>query len=156
MNLDQLDLPRNLDAERKLLSALLVMLPADRDAAVKSISSIWFSDTWHARFFDVLLRNRRRDFTREHIDQAAYQPDDRAAAWIARLLIDDNGDSVSGRPQLWRQYAHVVEKLYRARVGILLKLEELRDEINRCRSETYSLCDDSIRDAKAIGRTQGP
>jgi hypothetical protein len=151
-----IDLPQNLDAERKLLSALLVMLPKDRDAAVGQISTVWFSDPWHQRFFNVLAANRGRDFTHAHIDESKYQPTDNAAWWIAQLLSDRDGESVSGRPQLWKEYARVIERVYRARLGILCKLEELNDAINAARSQTYAICDNSECDAKAYGGPERP
>jgi hypothetical protein len=151
-----IEIPADPETERLLLGALLLMLPQDRDAAVSQVSSVWFSDPWPQRFFNVQAANRRRDFTQEHIDGSKFQPTDNAAWWISQLLCDRDGESVAGRPQLWKEYSHVIERVYRARLAILCKLEELNDAINSARSQTYAICDDSIRDAKTNGRSEGP
>ena len=154
--MNDIDLPTNHEAERKLLSALLVMLPNDRDAAIKQISAVWFSDPWHHRLFNVLVTNRRRDFGQEILAGARQAEGDRTAWWIAQLLCDNEGVSVSGRPQIWKEYAYVIEKMYTYRVRILLAIEQVRDLVNAARTETNAIHNDSDGNAGAADRSKGP
>jgi hypothetical protein len=155
MNIDE-SLPTNYEAERKLLSALLVMLPTERDAAIGKISAVWFADPWHRRLFNVLTTNRRRDFGKEILDAMRDEPGDRTAWWISQLLCDNSGESVSGRPQIWKEYAHVLEKIYSYRVRILLAIEQVRDLVNAARTETYAIHDDTDIHAGTADRAEGP
>lgn len=156
----QLDIPTSPMTESKLLSALILMEPADRDKAVKLISSSWFCDLWNRRLFVVLSKHRRRDFGQEMLSElkAADGPMDNSGWWVARMLIERDNSSVSGRPQIWKEYAHVLEKLYSYRIRILLKLEELKELVDVAKAETYPLCDPAERDERTNGRDerQGP
>jgi len=147
----EIELPSAVETERQLLGALLLMLPNDRDQAVRKVSVVWFSDLWHRRLFNVICRNRRRDFGAEMLDAMTDGdgPLDRSAWWLAMLFCDRDGKSTSGRPQNWQLYASTLERLHSYRCRILLKAEELQDLINASRTETYPLHEFAGRDAKA-------
>lgn len=151
------DLPTSYETERRLLGALFLLPVAERDAAVKQISSVWFADQWNARVFNILVVNRRRDFGADMLAaiKAPDGPHDNSAWWLSQLFCDKTGDSTSGRPQLWKDYARTLERLYSLRIRILLLGEQLRDEINAARTETYSLRDSPVSDARTDGRATG-
>jgi len=157
MTLPDIQLPASPMTEAKLLSSLLIMLPKDRDAAVKHISYVWFADLWNRRLFEQLCVNRRRDLDMRFVKEMKSKdgPLDNSSWWIARLLVDRDNSSASGNPFLWREYAHVLEKLYSYRVRILLKLEELKELIDVSKSETYPLCDPSERNEGADDGNEG-
>lgn len=146
----QIDLPQNLETERLLLSALLVMLPRDRDYATTKVSEVWFSDQWHRRLFAVLVRNRGRDFTADTLAdaKAGDGANDRTGWWISQLLVDRNGSSNSGHPDNWPIYASQLSDLYQARMAILIKLQDLQETIDDVRTKTFAICEPAKRDAK--------
>lgn len=150
-----IDLPQNLETERLLLGAMLVMEPTDRDAAIRHVSEVWFSDPWHRRFFAVLVRNRGRDFTADTLAdaKAGDGPNDRTAWWIGQLLVDHDGNGTSGRPGSWRLYAAELCELYQARMAILVKLEDLRETIDAVRTKTAAICQPAKRDEKTNAGT---
>lgn len=146
----QIDLPINLETERLLLGALLVMEPADRDAAIHDVSEVWFADPWHRRFFAVLVRNRGRDFGATVLAELKHGdgPNDRTAWWVSQLLVDREGNSTSGRHDNWRIYASELCELYQARIAILVKLQDLQDTLDAIRTKTAAICQPAKRDAK--------
>lgn len=151
----ELDLPTATETERQLIGALLLMPVAERDAAVSTMSSVWFTDPWHRRLFNVIVENRRRDFGAEMLAamKAGDSEQDHSAWWIARLLCDRDGASISGRPQLWKSYAATLERVYAYRVRIILCSEQLQDLINAARTETYAIHESASRNAEAHGGT---
>jgi hypothetical protein len=153
----QLDLPTSPITEGKLLSALICMEPAERDKAVKTISASWFCDLWNRRLFGILSKHRRRKFGAEMLSElkASDGPLDNSGWWVARLFVERDNSSVSGRPQIWKEYAHVLEKLYSYRIRVLLKLEELKELADVAKTETYPLCDPAERDERTDGRDEG-
>jgi hypothetical protein len=157
MTMLHVDLPSSPMTESKLLSCLLVMKPVERDACVNRISSTWFADLWNRRLFNVLAKHRRRDFGQEILDELKSKdgPIDNSPWWVARLLVDRSGETVSGSPSAWREYAYVLEKLYSYRVKILMKLEELKEVIDVAESETYQLCDPAERHEEQDGGDEG-
>jgi hypothetical protein len=152
-----IELPADQETERLLLGALLLMLPADRDAAVAKISTAWFLDPWNQRFFNVLTANRRRDFGPEIMDymRSTDGPTGKTAWWIAMLLCDRDGEPNGGRPQLWRDYARTLERVYAARVKMLILLEQLNEVQNGWRLESCAICQPAKRNAETDDRPAG-
>lgn len=157
MTMLHVDLPTSTMTEARLLSCLLVMKTADRDACIQRIAAPWFADLWNRRLFNTLAKSRRRDFGAQVLDELKSKdgPLDNSPWWIARLLVDREGETVSGTPSAWREYAYVLEKLYSYRVKILVKLEELKEVVDVAESETYQLRDPAERDEGEDGGDEG-
>lgn len=145
----EVEIPHNTEVERKLLGALLLMLPDDRDAAVKQIATVWFFDQWNQRFFNVLFANRRRDFNAEML--AAMKSHDGASGktawWISQLFLDRAGEPATN-VRSWKEYAAVLQRCHKMRCEILTTAEMLKDKINAYRIESYAVCDPSKPDAE--------
>lgn len=148
------ELPTSPETERKLLGAMLLMLPGERDAMVGKVSDVWFADPWHRRFFNALVRNRGRDFTAETLEDAkAGDCDlDRTAYWISQLLVNPEGKPLVVNHRCWKSYAATLEKVYSWRVRILCKIEELRDLCDAARTETIAICEFAAGNAETNAR----
>jgi hypothetical protein len=148
------EIPQNHEVERRLLGALLLLAPSDRDEAVKVMSAVWFLDPWHRRFFEVLRENRGRDFGAEMLDAMNRTDCDRAAWWISQLFLDRAGEPTTN-PQSWREYAFIVERCYRLRIEVLLSIETMKEKTNAVRLEAHLICDAPKHDAKVPERPTG-
>lgn len=154
----EIDIPQNAEVERKLLGALLLMTPADRDAAVKEISTVWFLDPWHQRLVNVLFSNRGRDFGAEILNaMRAYDgPTARTAWWIVQLFLDRAGEPVTN-PKAWKEYAATLQRVHKMRCEILAAAEMIKDKMDAYRLEAYAICDAPSPDARlpdAASRTR--
>jgi hypothetical protein len=145
----EIDIPANQEVERKLLGALLLMSPTDRDAAVKEISTVWFLDPWHKRMINVLFANRGRDFGAEILDamRAHDGPTGRTAWWLAQLFLDRAGEPTTN-PRAWKDYAATLQRLHRMRCEILSAAEMIKDKMDAYRLEAYAICDPAKPDAR--------
>ena len=150
-----IEVPQNHEAERKLLGALLLMDPNERDEAIKEISAVWFLDKWHQRFFNVLYSNRRRDFGAE-IFQAMMEHDGplggRTAWWISQLFLDRDGEP-SAFPMSWREYAAIIARCYKMRVEILIAVQIIEDKTNEWRIEASRICNAPKRNEEVRDET---
>ena len=155
--MSDIEIPADHETERLLLGALLVMLPQDRDAAIAKISTVWFRDPWHQRLFNVLAANRRRDFGPEVLDamRAADGPTAPTAWWVSMLLCDRAGESTGGRPQYWREYARILERVHAARIKTCILLEQLKEVQDAWRLESRAICQPAKRDAEPDGDHSG-
>lgn len=153
-----IDLPQNLETERLLLGALLVMRPSQRDSIIGRVSATWFVDPWHRKFFNILVRNRGRDFGRQILDDAKEGDgtNDRTGWWISQLLVDDQGNGTSGNPARWAEYAHSLEKLAAWRIKILIKLEEVRDCLDAANAELAPIREPAKTNAPTNARVARP
>jgi len=138
----EIDIPQNAEIERKLLGALLLMAPADRDAAVKEISTVWFLDPWHRRLVNVLFANRGRDFGVEILDamRAHDGQTGRTAWWLAQLFLDRAGEPATN-PKAWKEYAATLQRIHKMRCEILAAAEMIKDKMDAYRLESYAICD---------------
>ena len=149
-----IEIPQNQEAERKLLGALLLMTPDERDAAVKEISTVWFSDPWHQRLVNVLFANRRRDFGTEILDAMRdYDgPTGRTAWWLAQLFVGRDGEPTTN-PRAWKEYAATIQRCHKMRCEILAACEMIKDKMDAYRIETYAICDTAKPDARVANQT---
>jgi hypothetical protein len=145
-----IDLPRNPEVERLLLSALILLPVQERDAAADTIRAAWFSDLWNRRVINALLRNRGREFGRAMLDtlKSHDAPGEHSAWYLALLFADRDGESTSGRPLLWREHAYTVERLYDARCKILIHLEKAKEAYHAVRIQTMPLCEPARKNAR--------
>ena len=153
MSTIDLELPTATETERQLIGALLLMPVAERDSAVSAMAAVWFTDPWHRRLYNVIVENRRRDFGADMLAalKGGDGEQDNSAWWLARLLCDRDGTSISGRPQLWRDYVATLERVYTYRVRIILCAEQLQDLINAGRTEAYAIHEHPGRNAETHG-----
>lgn len=150
----EIDIPHNTEVERKLLGALLLMTPDERDAAVKEIATVWFMDPWHQRLFNVLFANRRRDFNADILDaMRCYDgPTGKTAWWIAQLFLDRGGEPTTN-PRTWKEYAATLQRCHKMRCEILSAVEMIKDQMNAYRLEAYAICDAAKPDARVLDAT---
>ena len=145
----EIDIPANQEVERKLLGALILLTPTDRDAAVKEISTVWFLDPWHQRLVNVLFANRGRDFGAEILDamRAHDGATGKTAWWIAQLFLDRAGEPTTN-PKAWKQYAATLQRIYKMRCEILAAAEMIKDKMDAYRIEAFAICDAPSPDAR--------